>query len=115
MVAQSLVAMPWPELTKLLVDRLRGRGLAVRTTFDLQSARAEMRHPARCTCPRHGAEACGCQLLVLLVSGRASQLAVVVHGDGDRTKVSLSATADEVARHPGGADLCSVLEELTKR
>lgn len=71
-----------------LITRLLARlGLQVLPSFDLRTARCA---PAACTCPHHGTQQCDCQMVVLLLYGRAKDPAtLVVHGHGGRTFLSL--------------------------
>jgi hypothetical protein len=78
-----------------LTSRLSKVGYQVTRSFDLQSARAELRAPEDCPCPNHGSAACTCQYVVLLVN-KASEAptTLVIHGHDDRTLVSVGGPAD---------------------
>lgn len=61
-------------------------------TFDLQVAR--LAHPD-CTCPYHGTGECNCQMVVLLVYRKQEEPAtLVVHGQEDRSWISLAVPVD---------------------
>jgi hypothetical protein len=66
---------------------LNGACLQVVRSFDLQVASAT--HPGY-ACPHHGADACTCQLIVLLVYSRDGLPAtLVIHGYDERSWVFL--------------------------
>ena len=68
--------------------KLSQAGFRVVQTFDLQIAR--LAHPD-CTCPNHGTDACSCQLVILLVYGKQEDpVTLVIHGQDDKTWVSLA-------------------------
>ena len=77
-------------------EKLTQSGFRVVQTFDLQIAR--LAHPD-CTCPNHGTEACSCQLVILLVYGKQEDPAtLVIHGQDDKTWVSLATPMETRAR-----------------
>jgi hypothetical protein len=56
-------------------------------TFDLHTARQGIHE---CTCPNHGTEECDCQMVVLLVYGKAAEPAtLILHGNDGQTWVSI--------------------------
>jgi hypothetical protein len=56
-------------------------------TFDLHAARQGIHE---CTCPNHGSEECDCQMVVLLVYGKAAEPAtLILHGNDGQTWVSI--------------------------
>ncbi len=64
-------------------------------TFDLQVAR--LAHPD-CACPHHGTSECNCQMVVLLVYRKQEEPAtLVVHGQEDRSWISLAIPIDRRA------------------
>jgi hypothetical protein len=68
-------------------QRLAQVGLEAVISFDLRSALTGM---ADCPCPRHGANDCDCQMVVLLVySGGEPPATLVAHGYGGYTWISL--------------------------
>jgi len=57
-------------------------------TFDLHTARLAMHD---CSCPNHGTEECDCQMVVLLVYGKAPDPAtLILHGNDGQTWVSIA-------------------------
>jgi hypothetical protein len=77
-------------------EKLAQAGLRVVPTFDLQIAR--MGHPD-CPCPHHGAEACSCQLVVLLVYGKQeSPATLVIHGQDGKSWVSFASPLETQSR-----------------
>lgn len=78
-------------------EKLTQAGLRVVPTFDLQIAR--LAHPD-CSCPHHGTEQCSCQLVILLVYGKQEDPAtLVIHGQDDKTWVSLATPMETRSRH----------------
>jgi hypothetical protein len=78
-----------------LTSRLSDVGYQVTRSFDLQTARAELRAPEECPCPNHGSAACTCQYVILLVNkvGEAP-ITLVIHGHDNRTLVTVGGPAD---------------------
>ena len=65
-------------------------------TFDLHAARLAMHD---CSCPNHGTDECDCQMVVLLVYGRAadvstplntSPVTLILHGNDGQTWISIA-------------------------
>lgn len=57
-------------------------------TFDLHTARLAMHD---CPCPNHGTDECDCQMVVLLVYGKAAEPAtLILHGNDGQTWVSIA-------------------------
>jgi hypothetical protein len=78
-----------------LTSRLSEAGYQVTRSFDLQTARAELRAPEECPCPNHGSAACTCQYVVLIVNKAGeAPTTLVIHGHDDRTLVSVGAPSD---------------------
>ena len=78
---------PFKETFAWTNDRLKGHGLQIEQTFDLQIAR--LSH-AGCPCPNHGTDQCSCQMVVLLVRGNNSEpLTLILHGNDDQTSFSI--------------------------
>ncbi len=78
------------EITRLLTSS----GLTVVESFDLQVARAS--HNG-CTCPHHGTDQCTCQMAILLVYGEgAMPVSLMVHGNDERTELSLVETTGQM-------------------
>ncbi len=72
----------------ILLDQLLvGNGLQVLKTFDLHETRLDIQG---CSCLHHGTNQCDCQMVVLLVYGKASEpTTLILHGSGERTWLSL--------------------------
>ncbi len=69
-------------------QQLTSMGFRVARTFDLKIAR--LGHP-ECPCPHHGTENCTCQMVILLVyRKRGDPATLVIHGQDDRTWLSLA-------------------------
>jgi hypothetical protein len=83
------------EIVVRLTRRLSNAGYQVTRSFDLQSARSELRAPEDCPCPNHGSAACTCQYVVLLVNTEGeAPTTLVIHGHDDRTLVTIGGSAD---------------------
>jgi hypothetical protein len=68
--------------------RLSQAGLRAVQTFDLHAARAGLHD---CSCPNHGTEDCDCQMVVLLVYGKAEAPAtLLLHGNDGQTWLSIA-------------------------
>jgi hypothetical protein len=66
-------------------------------TFDLHVARRA--HPD-CPCPHHGTDGCNCQMIVLLVYQKQDDpVTLVIHGQDDRTWLSLANPTGEHTNH----------------
>ena len=69
-------------------QQLNALGLAIETSFNLQSARTA--HPD-CTCPHHGAAQCDCQIMILLVyEGQDAPVTLVVHSQDGWTYLTMT-------------------------
>ena len=56
-------------------------------TFDLHTARIGLRD---CSCPNHGTAECDCQMVVLLIYGKAEEpVTLILHGSNGQTSVSI--------------------------
>jgi hypothetical protein len=78
------------EISRLLTSS----GLTVVESFDFQVARAN--HHG-CTCPHHGTDQCTCQMAILLVYGEdAMPVSLMVHGNDERTELSLIETSGQM-------------------
>ena len=62
-------------------------GLRPIQTFNLHTARVGLRD---CPCPNHGSDECDCQMVVLLVYGKAEQpVTLILHGNDGKTWISM--------------------------
>jgi hypothetical protein len=65
-------------------------GLRPVQTFDLHTARLGLHD---CSCPNHGTEECDCQMVVLLVYGKAEEpVTLILHGNDGQTWLSMADT-----------------------
>lgn len=93
-----------PEAVQTISHQLSQSGLQVVQTFDLQMTQFD---PGVCTCPRHGTQACNCQMSVLLVYEPGSPPAsLLVHGYDGQTSFTLV----DSARQSAPASLVSRLQ-----
>lgn len=68
--------------------RLVKAGLHPVQTFDLHAARTALHD---CPCPNHGTNECDCQLVVLLVYGKAEEpMTLILHGNDGQTWLSIA-------------------------
>ena len=89
-------------------------GLNVFRSFDLQSTRALDDY---CPCPYHGAAACSCQLVVLLVytdqpySGQTGDPAtMIIHGHDDQAWIAIAESPDGDNDNPINTQLVQALQ-----
>ena len=86
-------------------QQLTDAGFRVVQTFDLHVAC--LAH-SDCPCPHHGTDDCNCQMVVLLVyQMKGDPVTLVVHGQDDRTWLSLA--------NPTGQNTNHHLEMLVRR
>ena len=63
-------------------------GLRPVQTFDLHDARVGLHD---CPCPTHGGDECDCQMVILLVYGKAEEPAtLILHGNDGQTWLSIA-------------------------
>ena len=75
------------EALKWSSQNLIQNGLRVIQTFDLHTARRTLED---CSCPHHGTSQCDCQMVVLLVYGKADgPVSLILHGYEGQTWISL--------------------------
>ncbi|MCL5611450.1 MAG: hypothetical protein M1485_02685 [Chloroflexi bacterium] len=71
-------------------QNLTQNGLRVMQTFDLHNARHALKD---CPCPHHGTSECDCQMVVLLVYGKADgPVTLILHGYEGQTWLSLASS-----------------------
>jgi hypothetical protein len=81
------VNQPCDETLRWTKEQLSQSNLRAVQTFDLQSARTGLHD---CPCPHHGTEDCDCQMVVVLVYGKAMDPAtLILHGSDGQTWLSL--------------------------
>lgn len=79
---------PSDEVLQWTMKQLRQAGLRPIQTFDLHAARVGLHD---CPCPNHGTDDCDCQMVVLLVYGKASEpLTLILHGHDKQTWFSMA-------------------------
>lgn len=82
-------------------------GLRMLQTFDLHDARFQI---TGCTCPHHGTSQCDCQMIVLLIYGKADEpAALILHGNDGQTSLSL---VDTPLQHADPALQASIEQAL---
>jgi hypothetical protein len=90
--------------------QLTQAGLRAVQTFDLQSARHTL---SECPCPHHSTAECDCQMVVLLVYGKAGEpLTLILHGNQGATWVSFAEGTGERADARLMSAVRNILEEL---
>ena len=93
------VALQWTN------EQLLQAGLRPVQTFDLHTARLAMHD---CPCPNHGTNECDCQMVVLLVYGKAAEpVTLILHGNDGQTWLSI---ADD-PRQRADAKLIKVIQQ----
>ena len=82
-------------------EQLSRAGLRPVQTFDLHTARSGLRD---CPCPNHGTTECDCQMVVVLVYGKAedvstplntSPVTLILHGNDGQTWLSIVETPNQ--------------------
>ena len=69
-------------------EQLLQVGLRPVQTFDLLAARAGLHD---CPCPNHGTSVCDCQMVVVLVYGKAEEpITLILHGNTMQTWLSIA-------------------------
>jgi hypothetical protein len=84
----SSVNRPCAETLRWTKMQLSQANLRAVQTFDLNIARSALHD---CSCPNHGTEECDCQMVVLLVYGKATEPeTLILHGNDGRTWLSIA-------------------------
>ncbi len=79
---------PCDEALQWTKKQLSQAGLRSMQTFDLHAARAGSHD---CSCPNHGTNKCDCQMVVLLVYGKAAEpVTLILHGNDGNTQLSIA-------------------------
>ena len=79
---------PCDEALQWTKQQLSQASLRVVQTFDLHTARLALHD---CPCPNHGTDECDCQMVVLLVYGKAAEpVTLILHGNGGQTWLSIA-------------------------
>jgi hypothetical protein len=96
---------PCDEALQWTKKQLLQAGLRSIQTFDLNAARAGSHD---CPCPNHGTNKCDCQMVVLLVYGKAAEpVTLILHGNDGQTQLSI---ADD-PRQRADAKLISAIQQ----
>jgi len=86
-----LLEYPCDQALQATKAKLSQAGLAAIPTFNLNTARPGLHD---CGCPNHGTEACDCQMIVILVYGKAAEPAtLILHGNNGQTWISIADSA----------------------
>lgn len=85
-------------------------GLHAFRSFDLQSTRAL---DAYCPCPYHGADACSCQLVVLLIytEQMGEPVTLIIHGHDDQAWIAIEESPDADNDNPINTQLVQALQQ----
>ncbi len=82
------VNRPSDEALQWTKKQLLQAGLRPIQTFDLHAARVGLHD---CPCPHHGTDDCDCQMVVLLVYGKAGEpLTLILHGHDEQIWFSIA-------------------------
>ena len=82
------VNRPSDEALQWTKKQLLEAGLRPIQTFDLHAARVGLHD---CPCPHHGTDDCDCQMVVLLVYGKAGEpLTLILHGHDEQIWFSIA-------------------------
>jgi hypothetical protein len=82
------VNQPCDEILQWTRKQLLKTDLRAVQTFDLHTARVGLHN---CPCPNHGTDECDCQMVVLLVYGKAAGPAtLILHGNDGQTWLSIA-------------------------
>lgn len=87
------INLPCDETLQWTKKQLLQADLRSIQTFDLHTARLAMHD---CPCPNHGTDECGCQMVVLLVYGKAAEPAtLILHGNDGQTWASIASDSQQ--------------------
>jgi hypothetical protein len=99
----GVIDAPCAQFVEPLKNALAEVDLSAFQSFDLQSTRAL--HEG-CTCPHHGTSQCSCELVVLLVYGRAADpVSLVLDGRDGQTYIFI---ADDTRTDASSAIFCTI-------
>lgn len=121
---------PCGDAVSQVVEALSNNGLVVTQSFDLRVAtssfvrvaelvgqehfRTLLSIPDDCVCPKHGTTGCDCQMVVMLVYGKAAAPATLVaHGHDGHTWLSLANTPEQRPDPALAAMITQVLRGLS--
>lgn len=101
---------PCDEALRWTGRQLKQAGLHVVQTFDLQAARAGLHN---CACPHHGTDECDCQMLVVLVYGKAEEpVTLILHGNDGQTWFSIAENPRQKLETELTMEIRQVLEKI---
>jgi hypothetical protein len=81
------VKQPCDDTLQWAKKQLSRANLRAVQTFDLHTARIGLHD---CSCPNHGTDECDCQMVVLLIYGKAEEpITLILHGSNGQTSVSM--------------------------
>ena len=90
-------------------EQLSQVGLRPVQTFDLYTARAGS---YECPCPNHGTNECDCQLVIMLVYGKAEEpVTLILHGNDGQTWLSIADNPRQRSDTKLPAEIRQVLEK----
>jgi len=102
------VNQPCDEALQWVRKQLQQADLRAVQTFDLHTARVGLHD---CPCPNHGTEKCDCQMVVLLVYGKATEPeTLILHGNDGQTWVSMPDTPNQQKNTMVATTIKSTLE-----
>ncbi len=82
------ISHPCDKVLQWTNQQLMKAGLHPVQTFDLHVARVGLRD---CPCPSHGTNECDCQMVVVLVYGKAEEpVTLILHGNDGQTWLSIA-------------------------
>lgn len=98
------------EVLRRVKALLSAAGLRPVQTFDLNAVRNGLHE---CACPNHGAEACDCQMVVMLVYGDASEpVTLILHGNNGQTWLSIVENPLQSADAKASTEIKQALEAM---
>jgi hypothetical protein len=101
---------PCDEALQWAKKQLSQADLRAVQTFDLHTARIGLRG---CPCPNHGTDECDCQMVVVLVYGKAPEPAtLILHGNDGQTWLSI---ADNPRQRADTKLLAAIRQALERR
>jgi hypothetical protein len=104
------ISRPCAEALQWTHQQLMRAGLRAVQTFDLHAARAGSHS---CACPNHGTDECDCQMVVLLVYGKAEDpVSLILHGSDGQTWLTIAENARGKSDTTLAAEIKQVLEEV---
>ena len=100
---------PCEEILRWSREQLARAGLRPVQTFDLHAARVASHD---CRCPNHGTNECDCQMVVLLVYGKADEpMTLILHGNDGQTWLSLAEASGQTSDTKLSIEIKQALEK----